>query len=79
MKHFILMWGLKGCLPVFCEAYTNKEDAIFAAYDILELPKYGQIIKNLRKFNYVDFNEAGIEYIEIQICNCQDISIHCGD
>ena len=81
-KHFILMWGLKGCIPLFCEAYAYKQDAIEAVIDILDLPRYGKSIKKLKKFNYVDINDPyleGIEYIEMQVCNCENIGIHAGD
>ena len=77
MKHFILMWGLKGCLPDTCQAFKYKKDAIQYTIDVLELPKYGNIIKDLKEFNYVDTNLMdGIEYIEIEICNCKDINVH---
>lgn len=74
--HNILIYGLRGCIPLFCQAVEYKKDAIKLASEMLDLPVNGTILSELKKTNYSDCNIPGVEYIEIVKCNCKDMNIH---
>ncbi len=65
MNPVILMYGLRGCLPLFCEEFESKSDAVNAAIDILDLAPHGNIAKDLRAYEFAECQLDGIEYIEI--------------
>ena len=76
MSHFVLMYGMKGCLPLFCYPYETKSDAISSAIELLDIPPHGTIVSNLKRYGYSDCDVVGVEYIDVVPCDCNDINIH---
>lgn len=77
--HYIALAGLHGCLPNYCASYETRGQAIDSLADLHELPRYGQLMRDLRSGGYCELKLQyhGNEYAEIQECTCDDPDSHC--
>jgi len=82
MAHVIATAGLRGCLPNFVDHGEDMEvmiDAMLKMHDIYPATEeYSRMADELRSSGFVelDFLEHGNEYIEIEICTCENPEIH---
>lgn len=73
--HFIGMSGSRGCLPDFCDVFTNSYDAVEELARMFDLSAERKV--TLKAALYIDLDpDAGAEYAEIQICHCETPEIH---
>lgn len=77
MNHYIVLGGLRGYLPNFCEpTLTIREAAAIAAqiHDLSESYVYKHLTRD--RFMDLDLHKHGNEYIELTKCTCNEPHIH---
>jgi hypothetical protein len=76
-KHYVVMAGLRGYMPSCCYSVdTIKEGASIMAqiHGLSENYVYNQLVGDW--FMDLDLHKHGNEYISIDLCECEDPSIH---
>ena len=76
MTHFIIMAGLHGYLPNYCDVCDDHKTAVQSLAQVHEIGK--NRTRKLSHDNYLELNleRDGNEYAEIQECDCDTPWVH---
>ena len=78
MRHYIAMSGMRGYLPDYCHAHHTLEEAVEDLANLFGLDE--QDYADLRDGRFLDLAKgSGVEYCEIEECDCKTPEIHDDD